>query len=216
MRHHDLDPTDAASTGLLAGDAPPGTPSGIDVAAALIERQPGLDQMQLHKLLYCIQAANLAWFGEPAFAERIEAWQYGPVVRRVAGIYMEFDTAPIQTAARGRSNRLKDRLLWVIDQIIREFGHRSGPDLAKLVKAEGGPWWQARGDLGPESPSSNEISLGSMAEYHRRFGLNPERGLTPAEQDLAQRFFDGDRASLEQLVGSFLGGRTDGEGRAQT
>ncbi|HEX9978628.1 MAG TPA: type II toxin-antitoxin system antitoxin SocA domain-containing protein, partial [Acidimicrobiia bacterium] len=61
--------------------------SALDVAAALIEMRPGPDQMQLHKLLYLVQAAHLAWYGSPAFRERIEAWRWGPMVRRVAGHY---------------------------------------------------------------------------------------------------------------------------------
>ncbi len=45
-----------------------------DVAAALIEARPGLDHLQLQNLLYLVQAAHLAWFGEPAFDEPIEVW----------------------------------------------------------------------------------------------------------------------------------------------
>jgi len=37
---------------------------GLDVAAAILEQRPGLTQMQLHKLTYLVQAADLAWFGE--------------------------------------------------------------------------------------------------------------------------------------------------------
>src|SRR3990172_2564950 len=148
--HDDFEDTLAA---LLATGGPATATSAVDVAAAVIERHPGLDQMQLHKLLYFVQAASLAWFEEPAFAERIEAWQYGPVVRRVAGLYMDFDTDPIPAPVRGRADRLDKRLSWVVDRVVAEFGHQSGVALARLTKVDHGPWQIARGDLGPEAPS---------------------------------------------------------------
>ena len=39
--------------------------------------------MRLHKLLYYCQGWHLAWYGRPLFADRIEAWKYGPVVPAV-------------------------------------------------------------------------------------------------------------------------------------
>ena len=189
-----------STTGSLASQT-----SAVDVAAAVIERRPGLDQMQPHKLLYFVQAASLAWFEEPAFSERIEAWQYGPVVRRVAGLYMDFDADPIPVPVRGRPERLDKKLSWVVDRVLAEFGHQSGVALAKLAKVDHGPWQVARGTLGPEAPSDNEITQASMRDYHRRFGLNPEAGLSAEEHALAERFLNGDRQSLDLLVESVLG-----------
>lgn len=189
------------------GGSPAAAPaaSAVDVAAAVLERLPGIDQMQLHKLLYFVQAASLAWFGRPAFSERIEAWQYGPVVLKVAGLYMDFDSAPIPEPIGGRSQALERRLIWIVERVLAEFGARSGPELARLAKVDHGPWRTARGDLGSEAPSDIEITPDAMREFHRRFGLDVDQGLSPEEHALAERFLTGDREGLDLLVESVLG-----------
>ena len=54
----------------------------IRLAAADPEGEP-MTAMRLHKLLYYCQGWHLAWYGRPLFADRIEAWKYGPVVPAV-------------------------------------------------------------------------------------------------------------------------------------
>lgn len=172
--------------------------SALDIAAAIIEEHPGLTQMQVHKLLYLVQAANLAWFGEPAFTQRIEAWQKGPVVRDVAGHYMEFDWSRIYEPVSGDSDELSSRTRWVVQRIVSEFGDTEGPELADLVKQIGSPWRQARGDLPPEAKSGDEISVDSIEAFHRVHGVVPT---APSEQELAlvDRFVEGDKEALADL-----------------
>ncbi|MCQ3815263.1 MAG: SocA family protein [Acidimicrobiia bacterium] len=43
-------------------------------------RRPRIRKVRLHKLLYYVQGYHLAWQGEPAFPDDIEAWESGPVV----------------------------------------------------------------------------------------------------------------------------------------
>src|SRR3989304_1483054 len=96
-------------------------PSALDVTAALIEMRPGPDQMQLHKLLYLVQAAHLAWYGSPAFRERIEAWRWGPMVRRVAGHYRGHGRYPIAQAQGGDPGRLPPRTRKVAERVVQRF-----------------------------------------------------------------------------------------------
>lgn len=154
--------------------------------------------MQLHKLLYLIQAANLAWFGEPAFEERIEAWQWGPVVRGVAGAYMGFKSEPIDEPISGNPNRLDDRTAWVVDRVVTRYADKDGPTLAKLVKGKGTPWRAVRHDLPDSAKSDREIPPSLIEDFHRRMGLTPLK-LKPGHQRLAERFFEGDHHALEQL-----------------
>ena len=51
-----------------------------DVAAELRKRVIGVGDVKLHKLLFFVQGSHLAWEGTPAFRERSEAWDMGPVV----------------------------------------------------------------------------------------------------------------------------------------
>lgn len=172
--------------------------SARDVAAAIIEQNPGLDQMQLHKLLYLVQAAHASWFDEPAFDERIEAWKWGPVVRGIAGQYMDFGYRPIDEPVSGDSSAVDERTQWVINRVLKDYRSLSGPDLATVTKAPETPWRQVRGDL-PETASSDvEIPVRLMAEYHQLHGVLPAEP-SEYEVELAERFFDGDSDALAEL-----------------
>ena len=102
--------------------------------------------MQLHKLLYLVQAAGLSWFGTPAFNGTFQAWSYGPVVRGIAARYKDFDRQPIPRALAGDPSRLSAEATLAVEQIAKKYGRVKGPELAKYVKAPGSPWRQARGD----------------------------------------------------------------------
>jgi uncharacterized phage-associated protein len=181
--------------------------SARDVAAAILTLHPGLDQMQLHKLLYLTQAASLAWFDEPAFEDRIEAWMYGPMVRGVAGTYMEFGDQPIEGPVNGDPEALSKRARWVVERVLDEFGDLGGPALAKVTKREGTPWRTTRGDLPEGARSDREIPQETIGEFHRLHGVLRS---TPsaAETRLAARFFDGDNAALAELFEAATGART--------
>ncbi len=68
-----------------------------DVAAALLAAAGQMTAMKLQKLAYYVQSWHLVRHGRPAFADPIEAWADGPVVRRL------FDRH------RGRRNRRHGR-----------------------------------------------------------------------------------------------------------
>jgi uncharacterized phage-associated protein len=162
-----------------------------DAAAALITEHPGLDQMELHKLLYLAQAANLAWFREPLFAdENIEAWKWGPVVRGVAGTYMQYGRKRIKEPAAGDPKALSKRDRWVIAKILEEYGDMDGPTLADLVKGPESPWKLVRGKLPDSAPSNEVITVPLMAEHHRRYGISrrPVLTMTKNERALAKTF----------------------------
>lgn len=175
------------------------TESAFDLAAALLEARPGRDQMQLHKLLYLTQAASLAWLNAPLFDDRIEAWKYGPVIRGVAGHYMEYGKDPIPKPESGDSSRLSAKAKAIVDRIVDHYGDMTGPELAQLTKQPGSPWTQARGDLPADAHSDELIPIKIMTEYHRTHGV------TPAEPprhiaDLAERFFSGDLDAIADLM----------------
>lgn len=179
--------------------------SADDVAASIIAAGP-VDQMQLHKLLYLVQAAHLSWFEEPAFGEQIEAWTYGPVVRGVVGHYKDWNLRPITEPYRGDPTRLSERTAWVVEYVRNKFGNLAGPDLAALVKGPGSPWRQIRGPLPEDASSSMEIPPSVIREFHTVHGLGVPQP-TPNEQALAQRFFDGDHEALDDLFESITGVR---------
>jgi uncharacterized phage-associated protein len=97
----------------------------------------GMTPLRLHKLLYYCQGWHLAWYGRPLFAERIEAWRYGPVVPDVyaqpwgQGREVIPDvpaTDDLSAAERGS-----------VEQVWREYGRYSAHGLRDMTHLER-PW----------------------------------------------------------------------------
>lgn len=183
--------------------------SALDVAAAILERHSPnqeIDQMKLHKLVYFVQAGSLAWFDSPAFDEAIEAWAWGPVTRGVAGYYKDFGKSPIPEPVAGSADGLDERTAWLVERVLTEYGDLTGPVLARLTKGPGSPWRQVRGDLPDGAPSDQEIPPEVIREFHRSHGVLPSRP-TKEETRLAERFFEGDKEALADLIEGTAGVR---------
>ena len=120
--------------------------------------ETGLDPMKIQKIVYFGHGWHLALKDEPLIKERIEAWEYGPVIPPLYGQFKKFGNGPIteravkmeyealkfsykvasienqgdeQTNASTRS--LLDRI-WVV------YGGLSGIQLSNLTHADGSPW----------------------------------------------------------------------------
>jgi uncharacterized phage-associated protein len=61
------------------------------------ESEEPVTNMKLNILVYYAQAWHLAVFGRPLFADEIEAWVHGPVLRTVYDTYRRFRWTPIIT-----------------------------------------------------------------------------------------------------------------------
>jgi uncharacterized phage-associated protein len=62
-------------------------------------RGVNLTNMALPKHIYFAHGWHLASRGEPLVSNRIEAWQYGPVIRTVYDCFKAFEAAPIKVRA---------------------------------------------------------------------------------------------------------------------
>ena len=63
------------------------------------ERGVALTNMGVLKHIYYAHGWHLVSCGEPLISNRIEAWEYGPVVRVVYECFKEFGAAPISSRA---------------------------------------------------------------------------------------------------------------------
>lgn len=54
-------------------------------------RDASMTNMKLQKLLYYAQSLHLAVYGEPLFADEIQAWRYGPVCPPAYQLYCQFE-----------------------------------------------------------------------------------------------------------------------------
>ncbi|MBA7605624.1 hypothetical protein ES703_12758 [subsurface metagenome] len=119
--------------------------------------------MKLQKLVYYSQAWSLVWDENPIFAERIEAWASGPVVRE---LYDEHKGSfLISDLGKGSIDNLESEQRETIDAILGVYGGKPAQWLSDLTHMEK-PWSDAREGIPVGQNSENEITLASMSEYY--------------------------------------------------
>lgn len=78
-----------------------------------------VSNLQLQKILYYIQVHFLKKKGIPFFKDKIEAWQFGPVIPSVYYQYAAFGSAPI-TMFKTQEINLGQEEKEDLEQIVRE------------------------------------------------------------------------------------------------
>ena len=145
----------------------------LDVSEYLLQQKRPISAMKLQKLVYYCQAWSLAWCDVPMFAEPIQAWQNGPVVRALydahKGQYQVWTVG-------GDPEHLSPESRSIADIILTFYGDKSAMWLSDLMHAED-PWRNARRGLPDTANTENEITLESMMEYYT--GLSPADALSP-------------------------------------
>lgn len=132
-----------------------------------------VDPMKLQKLVYFAHGWHLAIHGQPLLDERVEAWQYGPVIPSIYHAVKRHGAGPIdfpifQLARTGPvPPTVTDpgvlRLLGRVWEVYREY---SGPDLSKMAHDPQGPWhgvWE--GDAQRGKVKGVDIPDGIIREY---------------------------------------------------
>lgn len=104
--------------------------------------------LQLQKVLYCIQECFLREKGHEAFPESIEAWQFGPVVPKVYDHYRIYGCKSIVWIPEDERNTIledeKDKAL--IDEIVEKERNIDPWDTVQLTKKELGAWAEVYAD----------------------------------------------------------------------
>lgn len=135
----------------------------IDMAHS--EEEGYITNLKVNKLLYFAQAWSLVRLGRPLFDERIEAWQYGPVVPNVYVAFKRYggDGIAEPDGAYSPENFSDDELQLLID-IQREYGKYTASALVNITHEKGSPWWQVY------HGSGQTISTETMKDYFSRKG----------------------------------------------
>lgn len=145
----------------------PTTPS-IDIAhyfayRAQQERGEQLSALKIQKLVYYAQAWSLVFCQAPLFADGIEAWRHGPVVRSLWKAYPALQAHLHHTPPPS----LPPQALPVLDCVWQTYGGQSARSLSHLTHTEQ-PWLQARYG-NPAQGQSPPISIREMQRYYQRF-----------------------------------------------
>lgn len=120
--------------------------SAFDLARYILKKciddENVICNLQLQKILYCIQECFLREKGHEAFSEPIEAWQFGPVVPEVYDHYCIYGGKTIVWIPEDERNIIlkdeKDKAL--IDGIVEEKMNIDPWDTVQLTKKELGAW----------------------------------------------------------------------------
>ena len=127
--------------------------------ASYITNLIDVDKLKLQKLLFYIQAVSLVRFNKPAFPEKIEAWEYGPVVPDVYKKIKKYDV-PIKVK-RATNDPLDTNVIKSIDMVIKYYGGMSGIELMTETHSEP-PWINAY-----KKGSNSEITTKAIKDYYK-------------------------------------------------
>lgn len=117
----------------------------------------GITNLKLQKVLYFAQAYYLSKLGKPLFSDKIEAWEYGPVVPSIYHKFKSEGSNPI-ICEKDRSS-ISDEDKEILKRVWGTFGGYSASKLVDIAHAHA-PWKEAS-----ETPSKI-ISHKSIKEYY--------------------------------------------------
>lgn len=104
------------------------------------KEREGITNLKLQKVLYFAQAYYLAKLGKPIFSEKLEAWEYGPVVPEVYRKLKRNGSKPI--ISEEDKSTLADEDKEILKKVWDSFGGYSASRLVDIVHAHT-PWKEA-------------------------------------------------------------------------
>ncbi len=117
-----------------------------------------LSNLKLQKLLYYCQAFFYAKYETPLFAERIEAWHYGPVVPEIYHKFKKYGYSSIPVEGIKNDFNFNVAQKEMIDEVFEYFGQFSASKLVTITHAEA-PWINTE--------NKKEITLTAMRDYYK-------------------------------------------------
>lgn len=126
----------------------------------------GISNLKLQKVLYYVQIYFLVKTETPCFMNKIEAWNFGPVIPDVYRKYKQFGSADIPAIggeiAEFDESIIADSDKEMIDAVVDEFKDFSATDLTWLSQHQV-PWMDAYVD-GKEKEITVEMLKGYFCE----------------------------------------------------
>lgn len=141
------------------------------------EKGYGISNLKLQKILYFVQAYFLLRKDDhsPCFVEKIEAWDFGPVVPEAYHEYKQYGSGDIPTAesyimfdknniwtvqrVKFEDNTISDDDKALIDNVVDYFADYSATGLVSLTQRQS-PWINAYNSF-----QKNEITTDSIRRY---------------------------------------------------
>lgn len=97
--------------------------------------------MQLLKLVYLCHGWMLAVYNKRLIMDRIEAWQYGPVIPQLYHLYKVFGADNIEGKGIDHSDDLEDNSYKeLIETVLKIYKNHSAVQLSSMTHTDGSPW----------------------------------------------------------------------------
>lgn len=112
-------------------------------AAKAENRSDQMTNMKVNKLVYFAQAASLQKRGKPLFADKIEAWDHGPVVYNVYEQFKPYGRKGIsEQSSPGAAESISGEDIDLLADVYVELGDETASQLRKRSHREDSPWFQ--------------------------------------------------------------------------
>jgi uncharacterized phage-associated protein len=139
------------------------------VANYLIQNQPGgFDALQVMKLTYIAHGFTLAMRDKPLIEDDVEAWKYGPAIRRVYSM-LPRGSAQITTPMSAHLADFESADKKIVDDVRAIYGGLSGLYLSGLTHNAGSPWHRTWNTYGRDAVIPQEVIkahyVDIMAQY---------------------------------------------------
>jgi probable addiction module antidote protein len=146
---------------VIGNEIPANVLDVAEYAASLLSRES--TYMKLQKIVYYAQVESLVHYKKPLFAEKIQAWRGGPVVKELFDKHQK--NKFLTTIKLGNIENLTVEQKACINWAVDKYGMLDGDTLSHITHLED-PWNHARGTLPPEAPSDAEITIDAMTKYY--------------------------------------------------
>lgn len=114
--------------------------------------------MAIQKLVYFAHGWMLAVYGRPLIRQKIEAWDYGPVIRDLYDAFRNFGNLPITEPAKAAqitgtalqitqpkiSKHQDPEMENLLGQVWETYKHFTAIQLSNMTHVPGSPWRTAR------------------------------------------------------------------------
>ena len=133
-------------------------PAPVVADHILYRRQHAGVETTVHRaieLTYSAHGWMLGFLGTPLFHDRIEAWERGPVIPTVYGMYQHFRGQPILEPGRDGTRWLREihedapDIVMAVESNYRDF---TSAQLSRLLRAKDSPWYKTFHEDGPAHP----------------------------------------------------------------
>ena len=135
-----------------------------------------LTPLQVIKLTYLCQAWMLGMFGEPMFSQKVEAWEYGPVIADVYHGVKHYVNQPIDETMRARPADFNDKEDHILCEVYRVFGSWSGGALSGHTHQPGTPWHITKQESYDDRNA--EIETARIREYYDNILKESEKSVS--------------------------------------